>query len=224
MRWFAVLVLALASVHVGAVELFEDGKFDAQFVRGYQLQAGDTLGGYAIFRPEAAELLESGVDHATGGQFDQLLPWIVQKYASHRGWDAIQTTGVTVGASNTSGWRGDPCSGESIAKINRVRGRLDRCAIARFKPLGSGAQMQTVLELVFVESNAGGRYYELSFLINLIGRGLALDVIADERSAQNGALKSWMTTMLDAVVLAAGLQKPANAFEGVPAPWTVLKP
>lgn len=224
MRWLFVLMFAVLSANAWAAELFDDEKFGAQFVPGYQLQAGDTVGGYVIYRPDVAELVQAGVSKATGGLFNQPIPWVVQKYKSSRGWDAIQTTAVTVGTSNTNGWSGDPCGGDAIAKINRVRGRLDRCVVARFKPLDSGAQKQTVLELVFVESNTGGRYYELAFLVNLVGKGLALDVIADEKSAQHGALKAWMETMLDAVVVAASHNKPANAFDGIRPVWTVLSP
>ncbi|MDT8991313.1 hypothetical protein RQP54_10620 [Curvibacter sp. APW13] len=222
-RWLSVLAWMLVSAHAGAMELFEDGKFVAQAQPGYAVAPGDTLAGSTIYRPAAALLSKSGIAKATGGMFDKPMPWAVLVYADDHHWDAIQTMVVSVGADETNAWLGDPCEGESIVKINRVRGRLDRCAVARFKPLDIGGQQQTVLQLVFVESNVGGRRYELHFLVNLMARGVpTLDLLADSQSKPHVAMRAWMGTMLDAVVSAASHGKPTNAFDGVLAPWTVL--
>lgn len=223
MRWLAVLVFSWASVQAGAMELFDDGKFVAQAVRGYQIQKGDTLGGYPVYRPEVAILGSTDVSHATaGGQLAVPMPVINLVYRSNGQWAAVQTTTVSAGANSTNGWSGDPCGGEAIVKINRVRGHLDRCAVARFQPIEIGGEKQTVLTLEFVETNSGGRYYGTSIVVNLFALGLTVDAIADEASAAHTALKAWMPTMLDAIVLAAGFNKPANAFDSVPPIWRLL--
>lgn len=221
-RWLAVMVSLLLSVHAAGTELFEDGKFVAEAVRGYQMQLGDTLGGYILYRPESSTLARTDVTSTTGGDMSLRMPFVTQVYAPEGKWQAVQTTMVTLGSNSTRGWSGDPCGGEHIAKINRIRGHLDRCAIARFKPLDLAGGSQTVLELNFVETNSGGRYYELNFLINLVGLGVPVDVVADEKTVQHLALKAWMADMLNAVVVAAGYNKPANAFDGVAAPWKVI--
>lgn len=222
MRKWMAWVLAAVGVQAGAMELFEDGKFSAQAVSAYAMQPGDTLAGYAIFRPEPARLARTEIGSTTGGDHSLRMPYIVQVYEAPGRWFAVQTTTVTVGMNSTTGWGGDPCGGETIIKINRIRGRFDRCAIARLTPLALAGGDQTVLELKFTETNSGGRFYELVFLVNLVGNGITLDALTDEKGAVHAALKDWMGRMLDAVIVAAGYNKPGNAFDGVPPPWKVL--
>jgi hypothetical protein len=128
-----------------------------------------------------------------------------------------QTITLTIqGNGSNSGWNGDPCAGEKIVKINFVRGRLDRCASAYIKTIRVGGVQTETLEINFLESNIGGRFYQSTLNINFDALGFNYQTVTGSSNEFNKKLKEWMGKFLEATVKAAGYDKPLNAFKDVP--------
>lgn len=216
MRSLFFLASAFVAFSAHALDFFQDGAINSEVQRGYKVRAGDTLAGYPIYQQGTWLFAGAGVGVAYGGDADQKMPSLVLESYSDGRWLFGQIVTVTVGRSNTHGWQGAPCGGDNLVLINRVRGLVDRCAVARITPMPVAGKEISALEIVFTESNSGGRYYQLGFVVNYEALGITKAGLSNKDSELMGNLNRWMETMLDAVVVAAGYNKSANAFDKVP--------
>lgn len=123
----------------------------------------------------------------------------------------------------SAGWTGDPCSGEKIAKVNQIRGRLDRCATAELMNLRIDGKPTDVLKIEFTETNNGGRFYSTAMFAIVEFYGLTVATVSSQDNEFNKRLSSWMGKMLAAVVKAADYEKPLDAYAGVPSLSSVLR-
>jgi hypothetical protein len=219
LKTFFVFTLAIfVSPLALALDFIVDEKFNPQAASGYRIESDDTFAGFPIFANDSDWVLDSTYMGATtGGTSSRKQPFIYMSRYENGGWLMGQTITLTIqGDGSNSGWNGDPCAGEKIVKINFVRGRLDRCASAYLKTIRiRGVQTET-LEINFLESNLGGRFYQSTFNINFEKLGFDYQTVTSKSNEFNKRLKEWMGKFLEATVKAAGYDKPVDAFKDVP--------
>jgi len=216
----SILVL-LASMQfttvVNALDFVSGNQLNQLVSKGYKVQSNDTFGGYSIFAPDGDwTIYGTSMSQTTGGSGPLKQPWVgLERYQNGK-WVMAQSITLTIQQGFSSGWNGDPCGGEKIVKINFIRGSLDRCAVAVIKPIRIGGVQTDTLEILFIESNMGGRLYMSTFNIHYENLGLTHSTVTDKSSEFNRRLKEWMGKFLDATIKAAGYDKPAEAFKDVP--------
>jgi hypothetical protein len=215
----SIFLLAIfVSPFAVALDFIVDEKFNAQVVPGYRIDATDTFAGFPIFATDGDWVLDGTYMGATtGGTSSRKQPFVYMSRYENGGWLMGQTITLTIqGDGSNSGWNGDPCAGEKIVKINQVRARLDRCASAYLKTIRvRGIQTET-LEINFLESNLGGRFYQSTFNINFEKLGFDYQTVTSKSNEFNKRLKEWMGKVLEGTVKAAGYGKPADAFNDIP--------
>lgn len=222
---YLLLALSLFATSAQAVDFVVDEKPNEQLGNGYALQGNDVVGGYPIFQADGGwKLWTTEILSATGPQRSFPLPHVVLNRRHSGKWVMAQSVMVTLYSDGASmGWAGDPCSGDKIIKINRIRGRLDRCATAELITSSIDGKPADVLRIAFTETNNGGRFYSTTLFANIGFFGLSPATVTSSDSEFNKHLTTWMQTMLAAVVKAADYDKPLNAFDGVPPLSSVLK-
>jgi len=199
-----------------ALDFIENEKPNASVAVNYVLDGKDTLGGYSIYAGEndwRYYYTFMGTVSCNGLMVNQPIVFF-QRFTSGR-FTANYLASVTLEGSSCNGWGGDPCGGDKIIKINRVRGRLDRCATSELTQLKVRDEMVDVLKLHFVETNSGSRLYENTFNISYKNLNIPVSAISDRYSDFNKKLSTWMERYLDAVVIAGGLGKLQNAFANI---------
>jgi len=201
-----------------ALDFINGNQLNPLASKGYRVQSNDTFGGYSIFAPDGDWILSStGIGQTTGGTRALNQPFLRMERYQNGKWVMGQLITLTIEQdAASSGWKGDPCAGEKIVKINFVRGRLDRCAVAVINPISIGGVQTNTLEILFIESNIGGRFYKSTFNIHYENLGLTYSAVTDKSSEFNRRLKEWMEKFLDATIKAAGYNKPTDAFKDVP--------
>lgn len=221
---FYLLFLCLFGSTANAVDFVVDDKPNEQLASGYVVQEKDVVGGYPIFQADGGwRLVSTSISSASGPQRSLPMPQVLLNRTQSGKVVMSQSVRVTLyGDGASSGWTGDPCSGEKIVKINRLRGRLDRCATAELVNIRVDNKPTDILKIVFTETNSGGRYYSTTLYVNIEAVGLSYSVVTSKDNEFNSRLSSWMETMLDAVAKAAGYDKPLNAYAGVPSLSSVL--
>lgn len=213
-----LLVVMLFPLKAIALDFISGQQFNPLVSKGYRIQSNDTFGGYPIFAPDGDWIVFStSVGQTTGGSGPLKQPWLGMERYQNGKWVMGQMITLTIEQGFGGGWLGDPCAGEKIVKINFVRGSLDRCAVAVIKPISIGGVQTNTLEILFIESNTGGRLYKSTFNIHYENLGITYSTVMDKSSEFNQRLKEWMQKFLDATIKAAGYNKPADAFKDVPA-------
>ena len=201
-----------------ALDFVSGNQLNQLVSKGYKVQSNDTFGGYSIFAPDGDWIMYStSMGQTTGGSGPLKQPWLgLERYQSGK-WVMGQSITLTIEQQGgMGGWTGDPCGGEKIVKINVVRGSLDRCAVAVIKPIRIAGVQTDTLEILFIESNTGGRLYMSTFNIHYENLGYTHSTVTDKSSEFNRRLKEWMGKFLDATIKAAGYDKPGDAFKDVP--------
>ena len=212
-----LLASMLFTTVVNALDFVSGNSLNPLVSKGYKVQSNDTFGGYSIFAPDGDWAMYSTSMLKTAGDATSLSqPWIGIERYQYGKWVMAQAITLTIQQNSAGGWLGDPCSGEKIVKINFIRGSLDRCAVAVIKPIRIGGVQTDTLEILFIESNMGGRFYKSTFNIHYENLGLSHSTVTDKSSEFNRRLKEWMSKFLDATIKAAGYDKPADAFKDVP--------
>jgi uncharacterized caspase-like protein len=211
-----IALLVFVNYSFAASEIFKaDGSLSGVLSRYAPLGGKFTVAGYPlpIDGPKWI-LINSGASRTTGSASPLLIVNAVFTRTENGKIVEVFSVTATMGQSPSSGWDGDPCGVPSIEKINVVRGRLDRCAIAMIKETNLNGVPTKYLILNFIESNEDGRYLKYEYVIFYGNLGLTDDrVQAPDLRAR---LRSWMSKMLDATVTAASYAKPSNAFDGIP--------
>jgi hypothetical protein len=212
------LLAIFVSPFAVALDFIVDEKFNAQVIPGYRIDATDTFAGFPIFATDGDWVLDSTyMGSTTGGTSPMKQPFIYMSRYENGKWLMGQTITLTThGNGSSGGWLGDPCAGEKIVKINQVRSRLDRCATAYLNTIRVGGVQTETLEIGFIESNFGGRFYKSTFNINFQMLGFDYRTVTDKSNEFNKRLKEWMGKVLDGTVKAAGYGKPADAFKDIP--------
>lgn len=223
MRVLSAFIGLLLCIPAFALDFVADGQLNTAVERGYRVKKSDRFNGHPVFIKDDWLFVGSQMEGTTGGDVQVRMPFVVMEAYANGNWIMSQVIAITMGHNNTNGWSGDPCGGGKIIKINRVRRHLDRCASAGLNSLPIGGKDVDTLELVFTESNTGGRYYSLTFNVAMEASGLSKTTVTETRSDFNSRLKEWMERMLDAVVLAADYDKPATAFNDVSSLSTLLR-
>jgi hypothetical protein len=211
----AVILFPLKAI---ALDFVNGNQLNPLVSKGYKVQSNDTFGGYSIFAPDGDWIVSStSIGQTTGGTRALNQPFLgMQRYQNGK-WVMGQIITLTIEQDGgMGGWKDDPCAGEKIVKINFVRGSLDRCAVAVIKPISIGGVQTNTLEILFIESNMGGRFYQSTFNIHYENLGLTYSAVTDKSSEFNRRLKEWMEKFLDATIKAAGYNKPVDAFKDVP--------
>jgi hypothetical protein len=121
---------------------------------------------------------------------------------------------ATTGQSGAPGWEGDPCGAPHIERINVVRGRLDRCAVAAIKTVPVSGIPTKSLAVFFLETNQDGRYLRYENVLFYENMGIPESRLQEAEFRSN--LKDWMSKMLQATIKASDYSKPSNAFDGLP--------
>ena len=124
-------------------------------------------------------------------------------------------TTVNAGRSPSRGWTGDPCGGDTIFKINVVRGMLDRCAVMRFTEIPIAGKKTTVLQAEAIETNDDGRYYRHTIFAVLDNLGLSSNSFLKGTPFEPQAM-AWLQQFLNATIKAADYNASASVFAAVP--------
>ena len=211
-----LLASMLLTAAVNALDFVSGNQLNQLVSKGYKVQSNDTFGGYSIFAPDGDWIINNtSMSQTTGGSGPLKQPWVVMERYQNGKWVMGQSVTLTIQQGGGGGWLGDPCGGEKIVKINFMRGSLDRCAVAEIKSIRIGGVQTDTLEILFIESNTGGRLYKSTFNIHYENLGLTHSIVTDKSSEFNRRLKEWMGKFLDATIKAAGYDKPADAFKDV---------
>jgi len=223
-RFFRILFLLIFACITSiayALEFIVDGKFNSTVSKGYRVQIGDTLAGYPIFANDGDwRIYYSNMGESTQGILGRLrVPTIgLERYDENGKWVMAQilTVNLSLSGHEASGWKGEPCGGEKIIKINIIRsGSVDRCATSEIKSLKLNGVDTEVLSVAFTETNTQSRIYRAIFNTHFQQLGLTRSEVMDKSSAFNLRLKDWMDKFLTATVKAASFDKPPEAFKDV---------
>jgi hypothetical protein len=121
---------------------------------------------------------------------------------------------ATTSQGGAPGWEGDPCGTPHIERINIIRGRLDRCAVASVKTVPVSGIPTKALTVFFLETNQDGRYLKYENVLFFERLGIQENTL--QLPEFRSRLKDWMSKMLQATIKAADYSKPADAFDGIP--------
>jgi hypothetical protein len=223
----ALLISLLSFAHeASSRELFEEEK-PPVFSIGQSIYSDDTLGNYQIYAGNGMWQFESASVSWSGGRADSI-PIGVLRMTRWEGGEIIaaQTIVANIRANNGAFWSGSPCEGENLAKRNRGRGRYDDCMRIGATTITVGSTPEIFLQVDTVQSNAGGRYYAATLLINTTYLGFNGGTVADWSSATVQAdpakaqaiakLTSWAERYQDAAAAQMDYRKPADTFAAVP--------
>ncbi len=213
----AVWVSLAAWMPAYALDFVVDNKPNPQAENGYRVQNGDVISGHPIFTADGGwRFLSLDIGSTSGTARSVPMSTVVMGRMTKGAVTMVQYVVVASGGSDGNGWQGDPCSGEKIVKINKIRQRLDRCAAAQIESVRFGGKPTDALKIEFTESNAGGRFYQVGFYVAYEYMGLSYAAVTAKDGAFKLRLQAWMEKMLEAVVKAADYDKPANAYDAVP--------
>ncbi len=220
-RFISILVFAICySVlpQAQALDFIVNGQFNPTVSQGYQVQIGDTFGGYSIFTNDGDWRVNYTQMSAATGSATLRKPEVgLDRFDENGKWVMSQVITVTIDRSDSRiRWNGDPCGGNKIVKISIARAGLDRCAASEIMNFKLGGVDTETLMVRVAETNEDGRVYMSSFLIHFAQLGLTRVEVMDKSSDFNRRLKDWMGKLLDATVKAAGYNKPPDAFKGIP--------
>jgi hypothetical protein len=191
--------------------------FNPQTPKGYLVRPEDTIAGYPIFAADGDwKIYGNFMSEITFGNQRFNHPFIFMHRMKEYKWLMDQSVSVSIRGSGANSWSGDPCSGDKIIKIKVPRNGLDRCATSEIKTIRSGGVQTDVLEINFTETNSGGRIYQSKFNIHYENLGISYATVTNTSSEFNKRLNEWMLKFQDALVKAAGFDKPADAFKDVP--------
>ena len=207
----------LASCLLGLVVLTANAKEiypKSVFPKDSAVEVGDTLAGKPIYVDGPGWTYASlYVGRSTGGsQIEMPTAWRVKRV---NGVAFGAATTVNAERSRTGGWSGDPCGGDTIFKINVVRGRLDRCAVMRFTEIPIAGKKTTVLQAEAIETNEGGRYYRHQIFAVLDNLGLSSNSFLKGTPFEPQAM-AWLQQFLNATIKAADYNASASVFAAVP--------
>ena len=207
----------LASCLLGLVVLTANAKEiypKSVFPKDSAVEVGDTLAGKPIYVDGPGWTYNSlYVGRSTGGsQIEMPTAWRVKRV---NGVAFGAATTVNAGRSPSGGWTGDPCGGDTIFKINVVRGMLDRCAVMRFTEIPIAGKKTTVLQAEAIETNTGGRYYRHTIFAVLDNLGLSSNSFLKGTPFEPQAM-AWLQQFLNATIKAADYNASASAFAAVP--------
>jgi hypothetical protein len=219
-KYLIVISIFFASIftenNANALEFIVDKNPNSSAYVNYVLTNKDTLGGYALYAAENDwKYYYTHLGYVTCRSTSYLKPYLFfQRFVSGK-WVGNYVVSTTFETSGCAGWDGDPCAGDKILKINRLRNGLDRCATSELSTYKLQGSTEDVLRLSFIESNNGGRLYESTFNIHYKNLGIPWASIVDKNSDFNKRLGLWMGNYLDSVVKAAGFDKPQDAFNNL---------
>jgi hypothetical protein len=208
----------LASCLLGLVVLTANAKEiypKSVFPKDSAVEVGDTLAGKPIYVDGPGWTYASlYVGRSTGGsgQIEMPTVWRVKRV---NGVAFGAATTVTAGRSLSRGWTGDPCGGDTIFKINVVRGMLDRCAVMRFTEIPIAGKKTTVLQAEAIETNDDGRYYRHTIFAVLDNLGLSSNSFLKGTPFEPQAM-AWLQQFLNATIKAADYNASASVFAAVP--------
>jgi hypothetical protein len=217
LKQILIILLILSSKIAFAVDFLVGEKFNPQTPKGYLIRQEDTIAGYPIFAADGDwKIYGNFMGQSTFGSQRLNQPFIyMERYQDYK-WVMGQSISVSILGSGASSWSGDPCSGDKIIKIKVLRGGLDRCATSELKTIRIGGVQTETLEINFTETNSGGRLYQSKFNIHYENLGFSNSSVSNTASDFNKRLHEWMLKFQDALVKAAGFDKPADAFKDVP--------
>ena len=210
----------LASCLLGLVVLTANAKEiypKSVFPKDSAVEVGDTLAGKPIYVDGPGWTYASlYVGRSTGGSGPIEMPtvWRVKRVNGVFGF-ATSTTVTAGGRGPSGGWSGDPCGGDTIFKINVVRGMLDRCAVMRFTEIPIAGKKTTVLQAEAIETNRDGRYYNHTILAALDNLGLPSNSFLKGTPFEPQAM-AWLQQFLNATIKAADYNASASVFAAVP--------
>jgi hypothetical protein len=205
-------LLGIALSAANAKELFPESVFP----KYSSVTVGDTLGGYPVYVDGPGwTYIGIRVTSATGGTGSVQLPTVFRAKRVNGLLTFGAATTVNVGQGASGGWTGDPCGGDTIFKINVVRGRLDRCAVMRFTEVPIAGIKTPVLQAEAIETNNDGRYYKHIIFAVLGNLGLSSSTFLKGTSFEPQAM-AWLQQFLNATIKVADYDKPASAFSAVP--------
>ena len=125
------------------------------------------------------------------------------------------STTVNVGQGPSGGWTGEPCGGDTIFKINVVRGMLDRCAVMRITEIPIAGVKTQVLQAEAIETNSDGRYYRHTIFAALGNLGLSPSSFLKGTPFEPQAM-AWLQEFLNATIKAADFNKSSSHFAALP--------
>jgi len=209
-----------------ARELFVRNKVP-EFPKGEAIYPEDTVGGYPIYGGNGVWRFDSAkVDWSTG-RADSIPIGSIQMSLWEDGkFSAVLSISAALQSTRSSGWSGNPCSGEHLFSRNKGRGSSDDCLIIDAVNVSVGPQQHTLLAASTVESGSDGRLYTSTVLIDAEYLGFPATTASDwsKVSVQSDTAKSatfskvvaWAEKYQDASGLLMDWSRPKDAFNAVP--------
>lgn len=151
---------------------------------------------------------------STGGSGPVELPTVYRAKRENGVVTFGAATTVNVGQGQSGGWSGDPCGGDTIFKINIVRGGLDRCADIRLTEIPIAGKKTLVLQAQAIETNTGARYYRNQIFAILSNLGLSSDSFLKGTPFEPRAME-WLQQFLNATIKAADYDSSSSVFATV---------
>jgi hypothetical protein len=205
-------LLGLVALTANAKELFPESVFP----KNSTVEVGDTLAKYPIHVDGPGwTYTDIRVGSSTGGTASLQMPTVFRAKRVNGVVAFGAATTVTVGQALSGGWNGDPCGGDTIFKINRVRGNLDRCAVMRFTEIPIAGIKKTVLQAEAIETNNDGRYYRHMIFAVLDNLGLSTNFFLKGTPFEPQAM-AWLEQFLNATIKAAEYNPSLSAYAAVP--------
>jgi len=155
------------------------------------------------------------VGSSTGGTTPVQLPTVFRAKRVNGVLTFGASTTVNVGQGPSGGWTGDPCGGDTIFKINVVRGMLDRCAVMRITEIPIAGVKTQVLQAEAIETNSDGRYYRHIIFAALGNLGLSPSSFLKGTPFEPQAM-AWLQQFLNATIKAADFNKSSSHFAALP--------
>lgn len=207
----AAFVFGLAALTASGKELFPESVFR----KDAPVEVGDTLAKNPIY-VDGPGWVYTGmrVGFSTGGSGPLPMPTVFRAKRVNGVVAFGAATTVNVGRGPSGGWTGDPCGGDTIYKINVVRGMLDRCAVMRFTEIPIAGKKTTVLQAEAIESNKDGRYYKHMIFAVLGNLGLSSESFLKGTPFEPRAM-AWLQQFLNATIKAADYDSSASVFSNL---------
>lgn len=205
-------LLGIVVSTANAKELFPESVFP----KNSAVEVGDTLAGYPVYVDgQGWTYTGMRVTTSTGGTVPIEMPTVFRAKRVNGVLTFGAATTVNVGQGLSGGWTGDPCGGDTIFKINVVRGMLDRCAVMRFTELPINGVKTPLLQAEAIETNSEGRYYKHIIFAALGNLGLSPSSFIKGTPFEPQAM-AWLQQFLNATIKAADFNKSSSHFAALP--------
>ena len=164
--WMVLLVcLAVGGVH--GSELFPDGKFGG-LVKGANIDASATVGGYSIYQNAVGWKLEEGKSDLLIGPSTIPMGIVGMNHSESNFWIANQLVVANLAPRANGGiWRGGACSTNTLYKRTGRNGSAETCVVVNPISVSLGNRNVVAFEVTVSETGVNSAYYKTSLWLNV---------------------------------------------------------